>query len=82
MSRINNHPGWQWCTADGAELHTLLEGLHTPFREKLLWLEEAESLAIRMRPCRETSTATEVLFSGEEVPHRRPLGYGGQASEK
>ena len=39
---------WQWCTSDGAELHTLLMGLKTTFREKLEWLEEAETLT---SPC-------------------------------
>jgi len=43
------HPGWRWCSSDGAELHTLLLGLQTSFREKLEWLEEAETLALRFR---------------------------------
>jgi hypothetical protein len=43
------HPGWQWCTAEGAELHTLLLGLQTTFREKLEWLEEAEALSLQLR---------------------------------
>ena len=47
------HPGWQWCTAEGAELHTLLIGLQTSFREKLEWLEEAETLTLQMRAARE-----------------------------
>jgi len=47
------HPGWQWCTAEGAELHTLLIGLQTTFREKLEWLEEAETLTLRLREHRE-----------------------------
>ena len=47
------HPGWQWCTAEGAELHTLLMGLQTTFREKLEWLEEAETLTLQMRAARE-----------------------------
>jgi hypothetical protein len=46
------HPGWQWCTAEGAELHTLLIGLQTTFREKLEWLEEAEALTIGIRKYR------------------------------
>jgi len=50
------HPGWQWCTFEGAELHTLLLGLQTTFREKLEWLEEAETLALRMRAAREAKT--------------------------
>jgi hypothetical protein len=43
------HPGWQWCTSEGAELQTLLIGLETTFREKLEWLEQAEELARRLR---------------------------------
>jgi hypothetical protein len=43
------HPGWQWCTAEGAELHTLLLDLKSTFREKLQWLEEAETLTLRLR---------------------------------
>jgi len=46
---LYSHPGWQWCTSEGAELHTLLLGLHIPFREKLEWLEEMETLTLRMR---------------------------------
>jgi len=45
----DNHPGWQWCTAEGAELHTLLMGLQSSFPEKLRWLEDAETLVITMR---------------------------------
>ena len=47
------HPGWQWCTPEGAELHTLLLGLKSTFREKLEWLEEAEELTLRFRAQRE-----------------------------
>lgn len=43
------HPGWQWCTFEGAELHTLLIGLETTFLEKLEWLEEAETLTLQLR---------------------------------
>jgi len=51
------HPGWQWCTSEGAELHTLLLGLQTTFREKLEWLEEAESLSLQLRASREHRAA-------------------------
>jgi Flp pilus assembly protein CpaB len=51
------HPGWQWCTFEGAELHTLLLGLQTTFREKLEWLEEAETLALQLRANREKQNA-------------------------
>jgi hypothetical protein len=40
---------WKWGTFEGAELHTLLLGLTTTFREKLEWLEEAETLILEMR---------------------------------
>jgi hypothetical protein len=53
------HPGWQWCTAEGAELHTLLIGLRTTFREKLEWLEEAETLTLQLRASREKRRAEE-----------------------
>ncbi len=47
---LYRHEGWQWCTAEGAELHTLLQGLRSSFREKLEWLEEAETLTLRLNP--------------------------------
>jgi hypothetical protein len=47
------HPGWQWCTFEGAELHTLLP----TFREKLEWLEEAETLSLQLRASREKQNA-------------------------
>ena len=50
---LYNEPGWQWCTAEGAELQTLMIGLKTTFREKLEWLEEAEELTLRLRAGRE-----------------------------
>jgi len=49
------HPGWDSCTFEGAELQTLLLGLTTTFREKLEWLEEAETLTLQMRAAREKS---------------------------
>jgi hypothetical protein len=48
------HPGWRWCSSEGAELHTLLLGLQTSFREKIEWLEEAETLTLRLRAQRES----------------------------
>ncbi len=47
------HPGWKSCTFEGAELSTLLLGLQSTFREKLEWLEEAETLTLQMRAGRE-----------------------------
>lgn len=50
---LYDHPGWQWCTSEGAELHTLLMGLESTFPEKIAWLEEAENLTIAMAAGRE-----------------------------
>jgi hypothetical protein len=47
------HPGWRWCTFEGARDHVLLLGLTTTFREKLEWLEEAETLSLALRAGRE-----------------------------
>ncbi len=45
-------PEWKSCTFAGAELSALLLGLQSPFREKLEWLEEAETLTLRLRASR------------------------------
>lgn len=45
---LDNHPGWRWCTAQGARDQVLLLGLESTFREKLEWLEDAEELFLRM----------------------------------
>jgi hypothetical protein len=50
---FDNHPGWRWCTAQGARDYVLLLGLETTFREKLEWLEEAENLVLQIRVGRE-----------------------------
>jgi len=47
------HPGWQSCTFEGARKELLLLGLQTTFREKPEWLEEAETLSLRLRANRE-----------------------------
>jgi hypothetical protein len=46
---LYRHPGWRWCTFEGAREHVLLQGLRTTFREKLEWLEEAETLMLRFQ---------------------------------
>jgi len=46
-------PDWKWGTSDGnRKLDRLLDGQLT-FREKLEWLEEAETLSLRPRANRE-----------------------------
>jgi hypothetical protein len=51
------HPGWESCTFEGAEMSTLLLGLQTTFREKLEWLEEAETVSLRLRSGRRQTRA-------------------------
>jgi hypothetical protein len=44
---------WRWCTAEGSrDLDRLLDRRLT-FREKLEWLEEAETLTLQLRASRE-----------------------------
>lgn len=65
------HPGWRWCTAEGAELQVLLLGLRSSFREKLEWLEEAESLTLRLRESREAA-------QGRRIPPGSGAGKGSE----
>ena len=44
---LANHPGWKSCTFEGAELHSLLLGLETSFREKIIWMEEMQKIQER-----------------------------------
>ncbi len=53
------HPGWRWCTFEGARDQVLLIGLTTTFREKLEWLEEAETLSLTLRASRESQRAAD-----------------------
>ena len=46
-------PDWKWCTAEGSrDLDRILDRRLT-FREKLEWLEEAETLALQFKANRE-----------------------------
>ena len=51
---------------DAAPLHTLLQGLRSTFREKLEWLEGAETLTLQLRGQRE----------GRRAIAEDPAGYG------
>ncbi|MDP4625453.1 MAG: hypothetical protein NWT08_09980 [Akkermansiaceae bacterium] len=44
---------WYSCTAEGSEMSNLLIGSRLTFREKLQWLEEAESLSLIFQKHRE-----------------------------
>ena len=54
---LYSHPGWESCTFEGAEMSTLLMGLQSTFREKLEWLEEAETFTLQLRASREQAAA-------------------------
>jgi hypothetical protein len=60
---LDAHPGWRWCTAKGAREDVLRQGAHSKLRDKLEWLEEAETLTLQLRASRE-KTAPAV----KEVP--------------
>jgi hypothetical protein len=47
------HPGWKSCTFEGAREELLRRGLKSSLREKVEWLEEAETLALRMKAMRD-----------------------------
>ena len=55
------HPGWESCTFEGARKQVLAIGLETTFREKLEWLEEAETLTLRMCQGREVPSGKEIV---------------------
>lgn len=61
------HPGWEWCTFEGARKQVLLLGLNRTFREKLEWLEEAENVAMQFRVRREPEASN-------QNPPGTPLG--------
>jgi hypothetical protein len=49
LRKLCRTPDWRWGTSEGAELHTLLLGLLSTFREKLEWLEAAETLTLNLQ---------------------------------
>jgi hypothetical protein len=57
IRKLCTTPDWRWGTSEGAELHTLLLGLLSTFREKLEWLEAAETLTLQLRAAREKAAA-------------------------
>jgi hypothetical protein len=54
---LYDHPGWDACTFEGARRAVLREGIRTTFREKLEWLEEAETLSLLFRDARKVGTS-------------------------
>jgi hypothetical protein len=50
---LHIEPDWKWCTAEGSREFDRLLDRSLTFREKLEWLEEAETLTMRLRASRE-----------------------------
>jgi hypothetical protein len=47
------HPGWRWCTSEGSREFDRLVDSRLTFREKLEWLEQAETIVLTLRASRE-----------------------------
>jgi|LakMenE18May11ns_1017448.scaffolds.fasta_scaffold5938068_1 hypothetical protein len=45
---LSEHPGWKWCTFEGAELHSLMVGMEKSLREKILWMEDQQTIHSRL----------------------------------
>jgi hypothetical protein len=50
---FNIEPDWRWGTAEGSREFDRLLDRSLSFREKLEWLEEAETLTLQLRASRE-----------------------------
>ena len=60
-------PDWRWGTPEGSrELDRLLDRRLT-FREKIQWLEEAETLSLRLQAARERRAASPNTPNHEEA---------------
>ena len=70
-NEFHDHPGWRWCTAQGARDYVLLLGLQSTFREKVEWLEEAETLALRLQGKPDTSSAAQPKTLNEAPVKRK-----------
>lgn len=47
--RVTFSPAWKWGTAEGSREFDRILDRSLSFREKILWLEETESLTLAMR---------------------------------
>jgi hypothetical protein len=62
---LHIEPDWRWGTAEGSREFDRLLDRSLSFREKLEWLEEAETLALRWRAACERA-------SRGLLPHKVP----------
>lgn len=58
-------PDWKWGTAEGSREFDRILDRRLTFREKLEWLEEAETLSMRLRKQREAARAESLRVKGE-----------------
>ena len=52
-SRPSITPDWKWGTAEGSREFDRIMDRRLSFREKIIWLEEAESLTLALQASRE-----------------------------
>jgi len=55
--RFSVQPNWKWGTSEGSREFDRLLDRSLAFREKLEWLEEAETLALQMQANRKKTNA-------------------------
>lgn len=58
-------PDWKWGTAEGSRLFDRLLDRSLTFREKLEWLEEAETLTLQFRANREKQDQAKAKSSAQ-----------------
>jgi hypothetical protein len=68
MSDLDQHPGWQWCTAEGSRRFDLESGSKLTLREKIQWLEEMDLLAQRFEQAREANRLHKPIQADPESP--------------
>jgi hypothetical protein len=65
-------PDWKWCTAEGSREFDRLLDRRLTFREKLQWLEAAESLSLRLNASRERARKLKGGFTEHRTPNAEP----------
>ena len=61
-------PDWRWGTPEGSREFDRLLDRSLTFREKLEWLEEAETLSLRFRASRESEAGKRKPETGGRKP--------------
>ena len=65
---MNSHPpitpDWKWGTAEGSREFDRIMDRRLSFREKIMWLEEAETLTLALQAGREKIRHSKVASAG------------------